>query len=161
MENVILMTETVFDSIVGPIGIHNIPVDSFQPRMRRVRKYKQRPPMSEVWFGRRCGFQMIIDHTDNIETWIHELSEHATAGMLTGITGKNGLDWRIRHPWDEGRYMEPTIPHLLSSLITHSGVWSDTGFDVIQPEDYERMAFPNIDEVGFDMDLEQSTLGDF
>lgn len=151
----------VIETIIDNIGVHNLPVDSFQPSMRRVRKYKNRPACFEVMFGRRCGFQMTTAHVDDVETWVHELSEHTTAVMLQAITGREGLNFRITHKWQEGMYMEPTIPHLLSSLITHSGVWSTEGFRIVQPEEYESRVWPNMNDVTFEMDTVQELLDVF
>lgn len=145
------MDEMIYDILgidrLEHIGTHLFPKESFQPTIEKLRKYKGRPACTTVYFGTHTGFQMTDELVEDIETWIHEISEHTTANMLTQMTGKHGLKWKITHKFGEDIIVTPTIPHLLSSLITHSGIYDGNDFRMIQPDEYERMVFPDIDKV--------------
>jgi len=121
------------------LGLEYMPEESFQPQIKRTRRYKARPQLTTVYFGNKCAFEMASEYETDIDVWVHELTEHTLASVIESITGVDGLKYIFKLNEMVGRQLmqsSPTIAHLVTSCVTISGFYSSEIFFTLSPDEY-------------------------
>jgi len=109
--------------------------DVFQPRLHDAKKFTEwnNAECKQTRFGGRSFITFTFDLTD-IETWVHEFTEHSVHYVIERNIGRLNPKWSgiiLYRPAFGGLSVTPW--HLLAALVT-SGV--NDGSDRLLPDEY-------------------------